>query len=126
MKTKIYHALSFLMGALMINGGLNKIFNYMPTPTDLPEAMMKDMMALMEIEWLMPLIAVAEIVGGILIIIPKTRALGSLVLFPIMVGILLTHIFVATSGLPIALALWGILIWILIENTKKLLTLLNS
>ncbi|WP_149276538.1 DoxX family membrane protein [Pareuzebyella sediminis] len=119
MKQKILTVLSVLFGLLLINGGLNKFFNYMPPPDDISEAMLKDFGALTEIVWLMPLLGIAEIVGGILIAIPKTRALGAVVIFPVAVGILLTHIFVDTDGLIIALVIWAVLIWILFENRGK-------
>lgn len=125
MKSKILMVVSALFGLFMINAGLNKFFNYMPVPDNMPEPVVKDGMAMMEIEWLMPLIAVAEIVGGLLIIIPKMRALGALVLFPVMVGILLTHIFVAPDGLPIALLIWAIFLWIMFENKEKYLGLVR-
>jgi len=35
------------------------------------------------------------------------------------VGILLTHVFVDTNGLPIALVIWAILLWIIFENREK-------
>jgi uncharacterized membrane protein YphA (DoxX/SURF4 family) len=119
MKKKILFVVSLLFGLMFINAGLNKFFNYMPAPKDLPENMMKDMMAFMEISWLMPLIGLAEIAGGILFITNKYRALGALIILPIMVGILLTHITVAPSGLPVALILCAILIWAMIENRAK-------
>ncbi len=119
MKQKILNILSVLFGLLLINGGLNKFLNYMPVPEDMAEEMMKDFSAIMEISWLMPLIAIAEIIGGLLIIFPKTRALGAVVIFPVMVGILLTHVFVDTNGLPIALVIWAILLWIIFENREK-------
>ncbi|MFA7445579.1 MAG: DoxX family protein [Flavobacteriaceae bacterium] len=119
MKQKILNVISILFALLLINGGLNKFFNYMPTPDDLPEALANDFAAIIEISWLMPLIGFAEILGGLLIIFPRTRALGAIVIFPIAVGILLTHIFVEPSGLPIALVIWAILLWIMWENRKK-------
>ncbi len=119
MKSKIFNVLSILFGLLLINGGLNKFLNYMPVPEDLPEALLQDNVAFMEIAWLMPLVGIAEVVGGILILFPKTRALGALIVFPVMVGVLLTHIFVAPEGLPIALVIWAILLWILYENRTK-------
>lgn len=119
MKQKILNVLSVLFGLLLLNGGLNKFFNYMPAPDDISEAMLNDFGALKEIVWLMPLLGLAEIGGGILIAIPKTRALGAVVIFPVAVGILLTHIFVDTNGLIIALVTWSILIWILVENKGK-------
>lgn len=125
MKQKIYTAFSILFGLLLINGGLSKFFNYMPVPEDLPEALVLDNLAFMEIEWLMPLVGIAELLGGILILFSKTRALGVLVVFPVMVGVLLTHIFVAPDGLIIAIVIWIILLWIIFENKDKYLHLLK-
>jgi putative oxidoreductase len=125
MKNKIQFVLSLLFGLMFINGGLNKFFNYMPMPKNAPAEGMKDFAAMMEISWLMPLLATAEIIGGILFIIPKTRALGAIVIFPIMVGILLTHIFVDTSFLPVALVLAAILTWIMYENREKYLPMIR-
>ena len=125
MKTKILNIISVLLGLLFLNGGLNKFFNYMPVPDDLPEPISKDNEALMEIIWLMPLIASAEILGAILILFPKTRALGALVIFPIMVGILLTHLFVAPEGLLLAVLILAVFLWILYENKQKYFALIQ-
>ncbi|HYK76809.1 MAG TPA: DoxX family membrane protein [Daejeonella sp.] len=126
MKRKILNVLSVLFGLLLINGGLNKFLNYMPVPEDLPEALVKDNIALLEISWLIPLIGFAEVLGGLLILFPKTRALGAMIVFPVMVGVLLTHIFVAPSGLPIALVIWAILLWIIFDNRQKYLALISK
>lgn len=123
---KILTVFCVLFGLLLINGGLNKFFNYMPVPNNLPQELVKDTAALTEISWLLPLIGFAEVLGGILIIFPRTRALGALVVFPVMVGVLLTHIVVEPSGLPIALVIWAILLWIIIENRRKYLVLLEK
>ena len=126
MKKKILFVISLLFGLMFINAGLNKFFNYMPAPKDLPPNLLKVMTAFMEITWLMPLIAVAEILGGLLFIPNKTRALGAIIIFPVMVGIVLTHIIHAPSGLPLALVLFAINIWVIIENRKKYLPMVND
>ena len=125
MKKKILFVVSLLFGLMFINAGLNKFFNYMPMPKDMPENMMKVMTAFMQIGWLIPLIAVAEIVGGVLFITNKFRALGAIIIFPILIGILLTHIIIAPSGLPLALILLGIEIWVIIENREKYLPMVK-
>jgi putative oxidoreductase len=125
MKKKILLVISILFGLMFINAGLNKFFNYMPTPTDLPEGMIKLMMAFMQIGWLMPLIAVVEIVGGILFIFARTRALGAIVILPIMVGIILTHAINAPSGLPLAFILLAINLWVIFENREKYLPMIR-
>lgn len=94
-------------------------------PEKLPDKMLKAMAAFMEIGWLFPLVGLAEILGGLLIIIPKTRALGALIILPVMVGITLTNIVQDSSGLPMVIALWAILIWIMVENRRKYLPLID-
>jgi putative oxidoreductase len=125
MKHKLQFVVSLLFGLMFINAGLNKFFNYMPVPEGLPEKLTKAMSGMMDMVWLMPLLGSMEIVGGVLFIIPKTRALGAIVVFPIMIGILLSNIFLAPSGLPIALALMGINIWVIADNWKKYLPMLG-
>lgn len=119
MKKKILFVLCLLFGLMFINAGLNKFFNYMPAPDDIPENMIQLMGAIDQFGWLMPLIGLVEVLGGILIILPKTRALGAIVIFPIMVGIMLTHLINSQMGLPIASVLFVILLWVLYENRKK-------
>ena len=125
MKKKIIFGVSLLFGLMFINSGLNKFFNYIPMPKDLPENMIKLMGAIKEISWLLPLVGVAEIVGGILFITNKFRALGAIIIFPVLVGIILTHIFSAPSGLPMALVLLGIELWVIIENRGKYLPMIK-
>lgn len=114
-----------LFGLLLINGGLDKFLHYMPVPEGLPKELVKDSTALMEVAWLMPLVGAAELLGGLLILIPRTRALGALVVFPVMIGVLLTHITVAPDGLIIVFVIWAILIWIIVDNRHKFLSLIR-
>lgn len=125
MKKKILFVVCLLFGLMFINSGLNKFFNYMPMPKDMPENMMRVIGAFMEIGWLMPLIALVEIIGGVLFIIPKYRALGAIIIFPITVGVLLTHVVNFQSGIPVALILMAINLWVIIENREKYLPMVR-
>ena len=125
MKKKILFVVSLLFGLMFINSGLNKFFNYIPMPKDMPQNLINLMTAFMQIKWLMPLIAVAEIVGGILCITNKYRALGAIIIFPVMVGILLTHLINAPSGLILALVLFAINLWLIIENREKYIPMIR-
>ncbi len=125
MKQKIIFVLSLLFGLMFINSGLNKFLNYMPVPTDLPAALLKDMGALMQVSWLMPLVGIVEIIGGVLFILPKTRALGAVILFPVMVGIVLTHVMAAPETAVIAFVLLAINLWVIFENREKYLPMVK-
>lgn len=119
MKTKVLFVLSLLFGLMFINAGLNKFFNYMPVPENIPQESMNDFMAMMEIKWLMPLLGAVEVLAGILIIVPKYRVLGAIMILPVMVGIILANTVVDTSGLPLVLVLTAILGWILYDGRSK-------
>jgi len=109
---------------MFINAGLDKFFHYMPVPREMPEKMVKAGMAFAEIGWLMPLVGAIEILGGLLLIFNRTRALGTMVILPVLTGILLTNISVAPSGLPIVFILIAIIFWVIIDNRKKYLPLI--
>jgi hypothetical protein len=91
----------------------------MPMPEEMPESMLKVMEAFLAIGWLLPLVGIIEIIAGMLFILPKTRALGAIMMLPIMVGILLTNIVNIPSGLPLAIMLFVINLWVLFENREK-------
>ncbi|WP_343487800.1 DoxX family membrane protein [Allomuricauda sp. d1] len=107
-----------LFGLFMLNSGLNKLFNYMPMP-ELTEAQIEMFGHFMAIKWLFPLVAVAEIVGGILLMIPKYRALGALVMLPVSTGILLHHVAIEPAGLIIGIVVFAINLWALLDNWGK-------
>lgn len=124
MKRKILFAICLLFGLLFVNAGLNKFFNYMPAPDKLPSEMEKLMQAILEIGWLLPLVGVGEIIGGILFVFPRTRALGAIIIFPITTGILLTNIINFPSGLPMALFLMVVDLWVVFEHRDIYLPML--
>lgn len=98
----------------------------MPIPENLPERVVSMNAAMAEIGWLLPLVAIAEITGGVLFITNRFRALGAIILFPVMLGILIIHLTVAPSGLPIASAIFLILIWGMYDNRDKYLHLITA
>ncbi|HQU53262.1 MAG TPA: DoxX family protein [Saprospiraceae bacterium] len=126
MKEKILFITRLIFGLMFINAGLNKFFNYMPVPEEMPERALQVMQAYMTIVWLMPLVGVFEIIGGVLFIFRKTSAIGAIVILPIMVGILLTNLIDVPSGLPIAAVLFLINIWVIYDNRDKYRVLLST
>ncbi|MBW3466920.1 DoxX family membrane protein [Arthrospiribacter ruber] len=124
MKNKVLTVLCALFGIIMLNSGLNKFFNYMPMP-ELSEEMVQLMSGFMTIGWIFPLVAVIEIIAGILITVPKTRALGALVIFPVMVGIFVHHLVHDVAGIGIALVLLAINIWVIAANWSRFLFIIK-
>lgn len=89
-------------------------------PEITPEQM-KIFDAFNKLHWLMPLGGAMEIIGGLPFIFPKTRALGAIVILPVMVGIIL-HVFTidkSTTRMFIAGILFLINLWMIIDNKEK-------
>ena len=115
-----------LFGLMFINAGLDKLLHYMPMEKPTPEQMAL-FAAFEKIFWLMPLVGAVEIVGGLLFIFPKTRALGAIVILPVMIGIVI-HVFTmdkSPMGMSIAGVLFLINLWMLIDNKEKYKALLK-
>lgn len=110
--------LCVLFGLMFINAGLDKYLHHMPMPP-MEGEMAKLFEAFVTIKWLMYLVGAAEVIGGLLFIIPKTRALGAIVIFPVMVGIIIHNAVFMPSGLGIAGPLFAINLWIIADNWKK-------
>lgn len=124
MKNKILLVFTALFGLMMLNSGLNKLFNYMPMP-ELTEQQLALFGAFAQIKWLFPLVAIVEIVGGVLIAIPKTRALGAIVILPVMVGIVVHHAVHDPGTIAIALIMFAINLWAIIDNKDKYLPMIS-
>ncbi|MFT5336499.1 MAG: putative oxidoreductase [Sphingobacteriales bacterium] len=122
MKGIILRILSILLGLLLLNGGLNKIFQYIE-PHEMSEGAMALMGAFMESGWIFPLVAIVEITAGVLFMLPRTRALAATMFFPISIGIVLFHVYQEPSGLIIALIVFFLNIWFLAEDKAKLKSL---
>lgn len=125
MKSKIITGLSILVGAIMVSFGLNKFLNFIPMPE--PDAeQMKIFKAFLTLKWIFPLVAVAEVVGGVLIAIPRTRTFGALVLFPVIIGIVVHHATHDIAGIGMGLFLLIISLWVIYEDRKKLLPIIQN
>lgn len=124
MKSKILLVLTVLFGLMMVNSGLNKFLNYMPMP-EMSEEQMALFGAFAKIGWLFPLVGFIEVVGGILIAIPKLRALGAIVILPVMVGIVIHHIVHDPSTLIVVLVMLAINLWAILDNKDKYMPMIS-
>lgn len=117
------HIAGGLLGLLFIIFGLNFFLNFIPMPNDPSpaDAPHKLFMAALFPTGYLAFVKVLEILGGVLVAIPKTRNFGLLVLGPIIVNILAFHVFFmkgATLGDPV-LILVGVLSGFLLWSARK-------
>lgn len=103
---------------MFINAGLDKFLHYMPVP-EMPAALLTVLNAMVSLKWLIPLTGCIELLAGVLILIPKTRALGAIMILPVMVGIVVHNATFIPSGLVIAGPLLLVNLWLIADNRKK-------
>lgn len=121
---KVINILAIIVGLSMALFGFNKFLNFIPMPELTPEQM-EIFGAFGKIKWLMPLIGVGEVIGGILLAYPRTRALGANVLFPITLGILMHALVLDSSALPMAILYFGftlLIIWLSKDRFMQLIS----
>lgn len=98
----------------------------MPMPKETPVKKVKVGMAFTEIIWLLPKVGIIEIIGGLLLIFTRTRVLVAIVILPVLTGILLANSSMAPSGLPIVFVLIAIILWVIIDNREKSLSMIRK
>ncbi len=83
-----------ILGGLFIMSGVVVLFQLVPTPPIPPESPAGQFMGAFGPTGYMTFIKVLEVLGGLLVAIPRTRNLGLLILGPIIVNILAFHAFI--------------------------------
>lgn len=112
-----------LLGLAFIAFSLMFFLNLMPAQTPPPEGSPAALfMGAMFPTGYLAFVKVFELIGGILVAIPKTRNLGLLVLGPILINILAFHIFItAGAGLldPALILLVVLALFLLFAGRKE-------
>ena len=122
---KIFKTVVFvLFGLMFINVGLDKFLHYMPM-RPMEGEMKKIFDAINTLKWIIPLAGFVELIAGILVLFPKTRTLGALMIFPVLIGILCHNATFMPEGLAIAVVLFLINIWMIADNWTKIKSILN-
>jgi len=93
-----------ILGAIFTFFGLNGFLNFMPMP-DPPGAAGEFMAALAATGYMFPLIKAAEVIGGLMLLSGRFVPLSLALLAPGIVNIVLFHVFLAPAGLPMAVLL---------------------
>lgn len=101
---------AYLLGLLFFGlGGIGYFFKLLPTPENLPTDVV-NYMTLMEKTGYMKAIKAFELIGGLLLFFPKTRAAGLCIIVPIAINVLFYEVFIAKeAGIGIACVVLSIL-----------------
>ena len=91
-----------LLGLIFTVFGLNGFLHFIPTPP--LTGLLGEMMAVYNnMGYMFPLIFATQVVGGVLLLTNFFAPLALVLLAPVIVNIVLLHLFIDPSGLPIAI-----------------------
>lgn len=94
---KVKLVVRVLLGVVLIIFGMNKFLQFMPLPP-MSIAATDFMTALVDSGYIMAIVAIVEVVTGILILLNKYLALALVILFPILLNAFLFHLFLDLPG----------------------------
>ena len=92
-----------LLGLIFFVFGLNGFLNFIPVPAEIPEPQMQFMTGLMATKYFFPFLKGTEVVCGALLLLGMYVPLALIVLAPIVLNIFFVHVFMSPEGLPMAI-----------------------
>ena len=100
-----------LLGLIFVVFGSNKLLHFMPMPPMSGEA--GAFMGAMFMTHYLYVVAAFEVIGGFLLLTGRYAPLGLTLVGPVVVNILAFHTFMAPSGLPVALTVSALALFLL-------------
>ena len=92
--------IAILLGLLFVAGGATFLLGLIPKMDPPPEGSLQALfMGAFVPSGYMAMVKVFELIGGLLVAIPRTRNLGLLVLGPIIINILAFHVFILKGAM---------------------------
>ena len=114
-----------LLGLIFVVFGLNAFFNFIPMPPPKGDLAGEFMKALFVSHYLYA-VKCFEITGGLLLLSGRFTALGLTLVGPVVVNILFYHTFLDRSGLPMAIILSALSLFLLWRNSSAFAGLLRK
>jgi len=101
-----------LLGLMFIVFGLNIFFNFMPQPPP-PKGPARNFITALAVSHYFYVVGALEVAGGALLLAGRLVPLGLTLLGPVIVNILCFHVFLEPSGLPLAIVVSALALFLL-------------
>jgi uncharacterized membrane protein YphA (DoxX/SURF4 family) len=101
-----------LLGLVFVVFGSNGFLQFLPMPP-LPHNITGDFLRALFVSHYIYAVAACQVIGGLLLLIGRFVPLGLTILGPVIVNIVLFHIFLAAEGLPLALVIAALFLFLL-------------
>lgn len=112
MKDKLPLIARILLGLIFFVFGLIGLFNLIPPPPDLPERLQTFNKGMMAAGYFFPFLKITETLCGLLLLTGFFVPLALVVLAPISLNIFFVHLFMQPSGLPMAIVIGILLVYL--------------
>ncbi|HXC51500.1 MAG TPA: DoxX family membrane protein [Candidatus Limnocylindrales bacterium] len=112
MKSKLPLIARLLLGAVFLFGSLSFFLNLVPPPTDMPAPLKTFNEGLMASGYFFTLLKTTELVCGLMLVSGFFVPLALVILAPISLNIFLVHSMLAPEGLPLAIVIGLLMIYL--------------
>jgi uncharacterized membrane protein YphA (DoxX/SURF4 family) len=99
---KLTTAARILMGLIFLVMGLNGFLNFLPQPATMPTAATAFLGGLVAAGYMLPLLSGTQVVVAVLLLSDRFVPLALALIAPVIVNIILFHLFLMSAGAPIA------------------------
>jgi putative oxidoreductase len=104
-----------LMGLVFFVFGLNGFLHFIPGPP--PTGLAGQFAGILFTSHLYVVIFAVQIIGGLLLLVNRFVPLALIILGPVIVNIFFFHLFMAPSGLPLAIVV--VALWVIVAMRNK-------
>ena len=101
-----------LLGLMFVVFGLNIFLHFIPMPPQEP-SLATDFSTALMLSGYMYVVGALQVLGGLMVLVGRYVALGLTLLGPVIVNILLFHIFLAPAGLAMAVVVGALALFLL-------------
>ena len=105
----------FLLGLIFLVFGLNGFLHFIPMPP--PTGVAGQFMGALFVSHFLSVIFAIQLIGAVLLLVNRYVPIALTLLAPIIVNILLFHLLMAPSGLPLALV--ATVLWVLVSLSAR-------
>ena len=112
-----------LMGLTFFVFGLNGFLRFIPAPP--PTGLAGQFAGILFTSYLYVVIFAVQVIGGLLLLVNRFVPLALIILGPVIVNIFFFHLFMAPSGLPLAIVVVALWVIVAMRNKKYLAGILT-
>jgi putative oxidoreductase len=125
MKHRIYTVIRYLFGVAMTFFGISNLFQLLP-PHQFPGEAGRLMLAFADSGYILQAVGITQLLLGIALLVNRFIPLALLLFAPVVVNVMLFHLFLDTSSILMAMPVIGITIFLFIYHKAQFSALLKS